>query len=280
MDPFLKRLYRERRRAVLIAILTFLGGFIAFYGNPARFYGLPFSVFAGLAFMVGLTPCLGVIFLVFPKIRHSTESVALSIPGLALMGVFSEPPAFGGLPPSVNVLGLMMCLLFVTVYGSTAIDRFLPRRTASFRSTATSTLPPEILWPYLDLSPDSQPRHISDDLVAMDWITPGTTYREISRSGDVAQIEAIVTLDPQAAPFTRRSSYTVPNAKPDTPGATGTRSQTLTANGAGSRLQTTRQVSNQTLRSIAFLWIDDAFGRNDDEDMLMAQACERALKAA
>ena len=114
----------------------------------------------------------------------------------------------------------------------------------------------------------------------MEWIIPGTTYREISRSGDVAQIDAIVTLDPQAAPFTRHSSYTVPSAKPDTPGATGTRTETLTAEGAGSRLHRSRQISNQTLRSCAFLWVDDAFGRHDDEDILMAQGRERALKTA
>lgn len=275
-----KRLYRERRRLLIVALLTFLAGAIAFAENTARVYGIPMPLAAGLAFLLGLSPWLMAIALLFPSIRTTAESIAASLPVLALMGVFSNWSDPSGTPSTALILGMVLSYLTATIYGSALIDRYLPRRSFTFRTRATSRLAPETLWPYLDLTPDSDPRHVPEDILGMEWINPGQTFRETSRINDLAQIEGIITLEASDAPLHRCISYVIPSAKPDSPGSAGRREIRLSGRAFGSKLFSARTYDHYTLREILFLWIDDRFGRNDDETIRQAEAKERGLQLA
>lgn len=262
---------------MVVAVLTFLTGLVAFAGDTVHVFGMPLPLVAGLAFMLGLTPCLMAVALLFPSIRTSAESVASSLPVLALMGVFSNWSDRSGAPSSVLIWGIILSYLTATIYGTALIDRYMPRRTFTFRTRASSQLSPQTLWPYLDSTPDSEPRHIPDDLVGMEWIEPGLTFRETSRINELAQVEGIVTIKARDTPYHRRSSYIIPTAKPDAPGAAGYRDYLLSGGGVGSILHSARTYYHQTLRQILFLWIDDAFGRADDDAIRLAEARESGL---
>lgn len=265
---------------MIVALLTFVAGAIAFAGDTTRIYNVPMPLFAGLAFLLVLSPCLMAVALLFPSIRTTAESVASSLPVLALMGVFSNWSGRSGAPSSVLIWGIILSYLTATIYGTALIDRYLPRRTFTFRTRATSWLAPETLWPYLDSTPDSDPRHIPEALVGMEWIEPGLSFRETSRINDLAQVEGIVTIKARDAAFHRRSSYVIPSAKPDAPGATGCRDYGLSGSGDGSVLHSARTYYYQTMRQILFLWIDDAFGRTDDDAIRLAETKERDLQQA
>lgn len=130
MRWFLKRLFRERRRLAIVAILTFLAGYLAFYKNDNTVFGWPMPLVASVGFMVPLTLSFAILVSLFPKVRHAAESCALSLPVLSLMGAFSDA-SDGGIATSSNVLGILFVYLFATLYAGPWLDRYLPRRTTS-----------------------------------------------------------------------------------------------------------------------------------------------------
>ncbi len=276
MLKFRKRLYRERRRLVAVAAFTFLGGYIAFFKTTTVFHGIPFSVLSGLAFMVGLTGFLMFLVVIFPKIRHSAESVALSLPVLSLMGVFSSTED-GGLSSSAGIYMAMLSYIAISVYGGTWVDRYLPRRPMRFRSVATSNLPPEELWPYLTVTPDTFPDYGGEDTLAMEWIEPGVSFREISKSGELAKIEEIHTIEINEPRQRYHYSFDVPDAAESVSLSRGRVELQLMAKGHGTRLETNREFDRVSIRAKLFVWMDDGMGRRDDEMLQTIEAAPRGL---
>ncbi len=119
------RLYRESRCFAVAAVLTFIGGLLAFPDLDRTLFGLPLQLLTGTAFTVGLTAALAVGMLL-PPLRSYAESVALGISVLGLMG--------GLAPDSTKAtasLTLGLALVFVTlarmVYGEMWPDFLVPR---------------------------------------------------------------------------------------------------------------------------------------------------------
>ena len=274
MRWILKRLFRERRRIGVVAIFTFLGGYFAFFRSQAVLYGVPFPIVSGLAFMVGLTAFLAAIVILFPKIRHVAESVALSVPVLSLMGMFSQPDQ-GGLSTSAGIYGLLLCYLFAVVYGSNLLDRYLPQRPRSFRSLATSFLQPKALWPYLALTPESDTKYRSEKTLAIDWIEPGVRFRVVDRSGELAKIEEIQTISEVKPHQHYAFDFEVPDATEKSPVSSGRKEIWLKPQGPKTTLESVRTFDRVTIRAQILLWLDDAMGRLDDEVILAAEALER-----
>lgn len=264
MCRLMKRLFRERRRLVIVAMATFLGGYVAYFNRSSFVFGLPFSIVAGLAFMIGLTVFLMTIVILFPKIRHVAESVALTIPILSLMGVFGNA-SDGGFSATTNVLGIMLSSLVVSVYGGAWMDRYLPCRPKKLRSSATSKLKPKELWPYLTVTPDTFTEYATENTISMEWIDMGIRFREIVRSGELAKVEEINTIEVNE-PYQRyRFSFEVPDATEAAPVSCGSREQLLSPKGRGTKLETIREFDRVSIRSQLFTWIDDGWGRLDDE---------------
>ncbi len=274
MRWFMKRLYRERRRLTIVAAATFLGGYFAFFNSTSVFLGIPFPIIAGLAFMVGLTTALVILVVLFPKIRHSAESVALSIPVLSLMGAFSSD-VDGGLPTSTSVFGILLCYLIFTVYGGAWLDRYLPCRPRRLRSCATSKLPPEELWPYLTVTPDTFLDYGSKDTLSMEWIDPDVSYREIERSGELAKIEEINTIEVNEPHHRYRFTFEVPDATETAPVSQGSYEFRMTQNGHGTTLGIVREFDRVSIRAQLLIWIDDAMGRLDDQKIRDAETAHR-----
>lgn len=271
MRWFLKRLYRERRRLVVVAAVTFLGGFIAFFRNPNTFWGLPFPVVAGLAFMVVLTTFIMLLVVLFPKIRHTAESVSISVPCLSLMGAFSSTED-GGMSNLTGVIGIVLAYLFATLYGTSFLDRYLPRRAKKLSSMAQSDAPPEALWPYLTVNPDSFERFGDDETLSMTWIEPGVRYRDIGRCGDLGKVEEVHVIDVSEPCKRYRFSFEAVDATENAAASRGSKEYRLTAHDGGTRLQTIREFDRVTLRGQLMIWIDDGFGRLDDAFLLKAEA--------
>lgn len=98
MRDFGRRLYRERRRAALVALLMFLGGAMALWHVERSIFGLPGWLAGGLGFMLPLTAILMAIAVVFPPFRSSAEAIAATIAFLALIGVFGPGPLLSACP--------------------------------------------------------------------------------------------------------------------------------------------------------------------------------------
>lgn len=273
MQLLLSKLYRERRRFTLVAFLTFLGGWLAFRNSPASLFGFPLELVAGLAFMVGLTVALMAVVLIFPQVRSHAESVALGIPVLSLMGSFDTD--IGSTRSSlVLVFGLLFTYLASVLYGSRWLDVLVPRRNGIYRSVAESRLSPEELWPYVFVTPDSAPEFRSDSTISLKWDDPGKSFTEVARFGDAATVEelqTIVAMEPDSLfQFHFQSVHDSDNF-----GHRGMVTHRLTKTETGSRLESVREFDRDSWRSFLFFWVDDGWGRLDDNRIRSYEAKER-----
>lgn len=271
MHRLWKRLYRERRRLGIIAGLSFITGIIAFSGKSGEIFGIPFTLFAGFAFMAGLTPAMALTMLCFPKIRNTTESVSLSVMIIFLADAMvngSEGPAVSG---STSLIGMMFMYLVFIIYGTPALDRYLPRQKMRFHSSASSALLPERLWPYVASTPDTAAHIHPEETILSEWIEEGSVFREVSRTDDIRKIEEVREIQIFAPPRNYRFRF-VADAKDNADGASGTMEIALSLRDNGCRLTTIREYDRLTFRQGIYLWIDDTFGRDDDMTVTRAES--------
>jgi hypothetical protein len=274
MRWLLSRLYRERRRFTLVAFLTFLGGWLAFRSSPLTIFGLPLEIAAGFAFMFGVTAALVVIVLVFPQVRSNAESVALGIPVLSLMGSF-DPEITSAGSSLVFVFGLLFMYLATVLYGSRWLDALAQRSNGIYQSAAKSGLSPEKLWPYICVTPDSPPEFRSESTISLKWVDPGKSFCDVARFGDTATVEelqTIVAIEPYA--LFQFHFQTVHNS--DNFGHRGMVTQRLTKTETGSLLESVRVFDRDSWRAFLFSWIDDAWGRLDDQKIRSFETKEKA----
>lgn len=272
-----KRLYRERRRLGIIAGLSFATGIIAFSGKGGSIFGIPFTLFSGFAFMAGLTPALALIALCFPKIRNTTESVALSTALIFLAGALVNGPEGAAVSGSTSLMGLMLMYLVFMVYGTAAIDRYLPRRVTRFHSSANSALSPDGLWPYVASTPDTAESFRPEKVILSEWVEEGSVFREVFRDGDVQKIEEMCEIQEITPPYRYRYRF-VADATDKADGASGTIDRTLAERPDGCRLTTAREYDRLTIRQGLYLWIDDAFGREDDATVDRAEGVKLSAR--
>ena len=266
MRKFFKRLYRERRRALIVALLTFAAGAAAQWHVAVSLFGLPGWLVGGLAFMLILTPVLMALAVVFPRVRHVAEPISATLVMLAVMGVFGPGPLAFGLPrpPLPNLWAFILMWIVVELYAGVWLDRITPARTLTFRSRSTSRLPPDRLWPALATTPETAHLDPDEDRIGIAWVEPGQTLRLISRQGDIAKVEELHHID-AAEPGAMYSFRFEPvDGRPDAPGTTGQRRYHLRPTGAGTEVLSERIIDRASFRGRLFVWIDDSFGRADD----------------
>lgn len=271
MRYLLKRLYRERRRVVIVAVLAFASGAWAFRLAGGTILGLPPALAAGLAFMGGVTAFLMVIALLFPSYRKAAESCVTALLILSLFGFFSPKSPIQITESVWGIVGFVLCWLCFEVYAGPFLDRFLPRRRLRFRSHASSDLPPEKLAPYLMTSPEEFATFGADDLVSLDWVEPGKTLRVVSRIDGAAKLEEMQTLEVNSRPSHRAFRFEVVDAPKDATGMSGRFEISITPHENGSRIETSRIYDRATWRAMLNAWIDDSFGRLDDASVERAE---------
>ncbi len=277
MRWFLKRLYRERRRLWLVAFVTFATGAIIFSVFPATVFGLPFFLVAGLAFLFGLTPFLMLIVVLFPSVRHSAETAVLWVPLGAVGGVLvNNSDTFGGLPMWINIPILVICYVGVLTYTGPVINRLFPARKMTSVSHSISTLTPEKLWPYFTPTPDIASEYWDENVISIEWMNAADTYLITHRMNDIAKVEEVYALEHVDFPGEFRFRFDVPSAAKTAIGASGTNTVRLIKDGQKTRVQMTRTSDRMTWGRKLFFWIDDHFGRLDDETIRRAETSDAA----
>ncbi|MEL7133632.1 MAG: hypothetical protein AAGK77_14615 [Pseudomonadota bacterium] len=279
MRTFTKRLYRERRRLAVVAVATFLAGAIAFWRHGGAVLGLPFWIVAGLAFMVCLTLALMGVVVLFPKVRHTAEAIALSIPCLSLMGAFSNELG-AGVSSLTLIWSLLLGYLFFLVYASAWLDAYIPQRPKHVKSVAISKLPPDAIWPYLTVTPDTFDTFGGASTLRMDWIEKGVSFIETERVDGLATVDEVHTIRATDAPNRYAFDFHVPDATEDAPVSAGTYEFRLIPFRGGTKLETTRAFDRVTFRAQVIMWLDDGAGRLDDDKILNAELAERDRAAA
>lgn len=266
MRKFFKRLYRERRRAALTAALLFVAGVGAVWHVEGSLFAMPVWLVGGLAFLLILTPVLLSLAVVFQPIRHVSESIALALVLLSVLGAFGPGPLAFGLPrpPLMNLWGFVLIWIVVELYARDWLDRIMPAPTLTFRSRATSHLPPDRLWPALAMTPETAHLDPNEDLISIEWIDPGESQRLIWRQGDIAKIEEIHHIKAAEPGALYSFRYEPVDGKPGAAGTTGSKTFHLHPAGTGTEVLCERVIDRASWRGRLFTWVDDAFGRAED----------------
>lgn len=272
MRWFLKRLYRDRRRLVVVLCHTFLGGVIAFPSMQPHLFGWPFFLVAGLAFMLGLTAFLALLSVLFPSIRYTAEVAAFQIPFLATIGAFGmQKGGYDGIPTWALITGLVICFVGATLYTGPVLDRYLPLKKRKFTSHTFSMLSPEQLWPYFANTPDTSNTYWDEDTLAMNWMEQGKTFVITARLNDIGKIEEHRSLESMLPGDHFAFDFNVPDANPKTCGTRGKVELWVEPHGTGSRVKKVRTYDCSTWRIMIYAWVDDHFGRLDDDTVKRAE---------
>lgn len=266
-----RRLFRERRRFLIIALMTFIAGLVAGIDDDRIVFGIPFQLAYGVAFTLILTPVLMTIALLFPSVRTATESVAFSLPFICWMGLYGAGYEGSGFEASSTVLTLMFLYLVFAVYGGGWLDRFLPARRRAFDSKVITRLAPDELWPFLVVTPDTFDTYGGEKTVSMKWVEPGVSFVEVEQVDDLTRIEEMQTIE-QLEPDARvRVRFQALSAKETADGASGWMARKFERTANGTRLFSTRCFDRTSPTAGFRMWVDDTFGRSDDEYVSRAE---------
>jgi hypothetical protein len=76
--PWLRRVYRERRRLAFVSLMAFVAGYLLYRGIPGQAFGLPIPIFTGLFYAAFVGTAAVATTLLLPRLRFTLEMVAIS----------------------------------------------------------------------------------------------------------------------------------------------------------------------------------------------------------
>ncbi|WP_170399717.1 hypothetical protein [Ruegeria arenilitoris] len=270
MISFKRRLYRERRRLVAIALMMFIAGLVAGINQDRFVFGIPFQLACAVAFLVLLTPVLMTIALLFPNVRTATESVAFSLPVICIIFVVEKlDSSFSEF--FIFVVVIMICQVTFAVYGGGWVDRFFPARSRTFYSKVRTRLSPEELWPFLVVTPDTVDTYGDESTVSIEWVEPGESFVEVSQVDDLTRVEELQTIEQFEPGVQFGMRFKALSAKEGTSGSSGTMARTFEETPTGTDLQTTRSFDHMSPMASFRFWLDDGFARFDDKYVARAE---------
>ncbi len=266
-----RRLFRERRRLVAIALMSFTAGLVLGMNDDRLLYGIPFQLVYGLAVATIVTPILMLIAMVFPNIRNATESVAFSLPFVCWMDLYGNSSEGAALQNVIAVLSILFLYLVFAVYAGGWLDRYLPAKSRTFSSKVKTGLSPDELWPFLVVTPDTVDTYGGEKTVSMTWVEPGVSFIETEQFDDHSRIEEMMRIE-SCEPDTRfRGRFESLSSKAEVNGTSGVLERTFNKTSKGTQLVSSRSFDRSSPIKDFRLWLDDSFGRFDDENVLRAE---------
>ena len=257
------RLYRERRRVAVISGPHFLGFCLFLLSTPMVEEGLGKVLTVSLALTGGFVLTLVMLALAAPGLRRCAELFAICI----LLGgaVHAAMTALGLTNNGAFGAGLViLCGVASLSYTTGALDRFIAMRPRVLDSTANSILPAKTLWCYIAVTPESDARFRSRDIIRIEWIEPKHSYRLTKHLVSIAKYDQALTILQHDAPSRFYYRFAVMDMPKIEQGCTGTADYQLEPTAKGTRLVIRRSLDLMTIRAWLFVWIDDHCGRMDD----------------
>lgn len=275
----MRRLWRERRRVVICALLFGAAGAMAFWGHPDYRGRYPMPLVAGLAFAAILTGFTLAVSLVLPAFRHASEVVALGICIMAWLSMGSVKYSLIGFTTgSKGIWFLAIVMLAGQVYWSNWVDRFLPTIRCRFRHVLRSKLPADVLWDGLFGTP-GHPERLADaeNILTFEPLAEDSPHRRIIERGTdgVSTLEENHYIEEIDPPRFVRFRWNAVNAAKGQPMAAGAKEMRFIDAGSRRKVRIVLRPDVISLRATIFAWIDDSFGRIEDARIAELERRER-----
>ena len=275
LRAFGRRLWRERRRMALCALLLFASGYLQFIHHGASQWGPSMAVVAGSAYVAVMLPTLLALCLIVRPWRFTCEIVTATLLIVSVWGVFDNRVgidfALRGKSPSVWIV-LGSWLVLTQLWCSTLVDRIRLRRGRS-SYTQRSPLDARTLWEGLVGSPDeTAPPSVTGEVVTFERLEPGRPHRRVvERLPGGALVEEHEFVEVEDAPRHIRFRWHAVNAAPGDPCTSGLKEVTIRETRRGSVVRVRQWADRMPLRVAIQAWLDDGLARLADRKLALVE---------
>ena len=264
-----RRIWRERRRLPLVAVLMFASGYLANMHLGMTIMGLDVAMVTGFAYALVFTPLALLLALVLPSWRFTVESVAVVFLFFGIAGAIDPAYSLSALWHGKTIWLVLLSFVAVShLYTMPLLDRITIAAPRS-RRAGWSRLPAQVLWDGLVGTPPHRDRLANAErIMEFGYLEPGKPHlRIVERVDKLTLLEEHQFVDEIDAPHAIRFRWHAVSADDDLWHAKGEKQLRITDMGGYRRIEITGAPRRIPLRLLVLNWIDDNLGRSLDDEL-------------
>lgn len=272
-----RRLYRDRRRYAIVAILLFLSGFITFFGVRSATFGALMPVIGGLSFMIGIGVFAPLLSVLIPPLRSSCEVVAFTLFGQSILGRIVPEWSLLDRDTNQTIWIIIAASTVGHLYGSPWLDRFFTLARVTQRTTARTRLDARTLFDGVIGTPGRiAAMSNAADILSFEPLpdAPGT-LRMVEKIHPFGTLEEHHHIKAEDAPYMRDFDWNVVEASANAPFTSGHVRFEIEDRGKHRRLTRIGTINGFPSRAALFGWIDDFHGRHLDGEIAKLEKREK-----
>lgn len=282
MRSITRRIFRERRRLSILAVLAAMSGYLFYQGDPRMIHGLPLPLVASLTFAAALCAVALVSAVVATATRFAFEAYAIAMLVYAILTTYYPALALERAPmPLANIFVFLIGtqVIYNAIYGDW-LGRFFKLRLHVDRATSLSALPREVLWRALTPDPRDTGGYCDPTMDAVEAV-PGQpdTLRLTHDFGGGLFKERIGQFEQVKPGWAYRMRYAITGATPPPQGRTYRQTLALDPRDGHTAIHMRWERPAYPLNKALMHWIDDWAGRRLDEMVNIAEARYREAAA-
>jgi len=282
MRSISRRIFRERRRLSILAVLAAMSGYLFYLGDPRTIQGLPLPLVASLTFAAALGAAALLSALVATATRFAFEAYAIAMLLYAILTTYYPSLALERAPmPLANMFVFLIAtqIIYNAIYGEW-LGRLVRLPLHVDRATSLSALPREALWRALTPDARDTESYCDETLEAIEAV-PGQpdTLRLLHNYGEGLFRERIGQFEQVKPGWAYRMRYAVTGATPPTQGRTHRQSVALDPRDSHTAIHMRWERPGYPLNKALMHWIDDWAGRRLDAMVNIAEARQQEAEA-
>lgn len=264
-----RRLYRDRRRYMIVAILLFATGFITFYGVRSGEFGGLMPVIGGLGFMFGIGVFAPILSVLVPPLRSSCEVVAFTLFGQSILGRIVPDWSVLDHDNTQTIWMIIAASAIGHLYGSQTLDKLFRLDRVTQRTTARTRLDARTLFDGVIGTPGRIDAMTDpEDILSFERLPDDpATLRMVQKIHPFGTLEEHHRINAEDAPYMRDFDWNVVEASTDAPFTSGHVRFEIEDRGRYRHLTRVGTVNGFPSRAALFGWIDDFHGRHLDGEI-------------
>ncbi len=277
MKSLQRRIFRERRRLIIVAVLCALAGYIMFLNDTRHVMAFPMPTVASVAFGVGFSLVALVVCLIQPSFRFAAEILGLTLFLYALISAYVPSISLESAPIPVLIMIMFMIAaqtLYHLIYGSWS-DKFMRQKLHVDRATALSALDRQDLWLNFYPDPRNVENYFDQTVEEMGFVDDERDMIHIvNRFRDGLFREVVAQFDQVKPGWSFRYEYEVLGAEEIANTQTPSYTLVLEPRGDDTAIHVRWERHNYPTRKAMMHWIDDWAGRRVDCAIAVAETRE------
>ncbi len=280
MKFILRRLYRDRRRYVIVWSMLFAFGFTLYWGVESEYFGNWMSIVGGLAMMIGIGVFAPLLSLLLPRYRFAEEGGVFPLLLFSSASLVFPSLNFGQILSQSNWMPLFYFMIASTLvqwffYGGWS-DNFLTVKQAPIKTAGRTRISAQRLWDGFCTAPGKEHLSFNENLVSLEYLNEGEPHLRVVETMPPGalyeEIQTVKALEP--GKYVSFDFEGVHGKGMD--GTVGSAEFRVDDLGKSRRISSTFDIPNRPFRRVLADWIDDTHGRTLDDQLAKLEKKVRA----